>query len=59
MSNSEFQQIIIEARKKYTDLQLAGYLKTSCKTVQRWADGTVIPPPLSLKPIIDTLGDIR
>lgn len=59
MTEEEFREAIVDARKDFTDLQIAGYLKVSIKLVQRWADGTNSPLPLGRKPLVDLLGDLR
>lgn len=59
MSNTEFQQMIVEARENYTDLQLAGYLKVSCPTIDRWARGVTACHPFGRKAVKDAIQNFR
>jgi hypothetical protein len=59
MSNTEFQQMIVEAREDFSDLQLASRLRVSIPTIGRWASGTTSCHPFARKSVKDTIQSTR
>jgi transcriptional regulator with XRE-family HTH domain len=59
MSNTEFQQLIVEAREDFTDLQLASYMRVSIPTIDRWARGVTACSPMLRKAVKDKIQDVR
>lgn len=59
MSNEDFQKMIVEAREDFTDLQLAGYMRVSISTIDRWARGATACHPFGRKAVKDKIQSVR
>jgi hypothetical protein len=59
MTSKEFQQMIVEAREDFTDLQIAAFCKVAISTVERWASGESCAAPLLRRPVAHRIGDLR